>query len=121
MTQKLKFKETGYGFLAAQSGMMIAHPNRELLGKLNLNEKEAAGEQKQQQPEPDGRLMALFNSAAEHNRQAAGPYRADDGTLCFAVATPVNLAGDVRWAMLVAAPEEELGRETARLYPWYLL
>lgn len=110
MTQGLKFKETGYGFLAAQSGMMIAHPNREVLGKLNLNEKKAAVEQ-----QPDGRLMALFDSAAEHNRQAAGVYRTDDGTSRFAVATPVNLAGQVRWVMLVAAPEEELGRETAGL------
>ena len=35
--KKVKFKETGYAFLADDSGMILAHPKRpDLAGKLNV-------------------------------------------------------------------------------------
>jgi methyl-accepting chemotaxis protein len=113
--QGLKFKETGFGFLADYSGLVIAHPEHELIGKLNLSEKKINPELKMQQTELDDRLIDLFKTVVEKNQQIEGIYRTGDGVSRFAVSTPINLPGDVRWVMIVTAPEVEVNKATSTL------
>jgi methyl-accepting chemotaxis protein len=122
MLQGLKFKETGFGFLADQTGTILAHPDHELIGKLNLSEKKINSEIKVKQAELDDNLIAMFKTVVEKNQQTAETYHIDGGDLRrFAVATPINLPGDVRWAMIVAAPEEEVTKEISRLMQMMLI
>jgi methyl-accepting chemotaxis protein len=112
----LKFKETGYGGLADDNGLLLAHPKMpNLVGKLNLVEKKINPELKQQQTELDDRLITLFKKVAESGKQAQGQYVFVDGVERIAVYTAVNLPGGQRWVMMVAAPAAEVSRETTLL------
>ncbi len=112
----LKFLDTGYGQLADDSGMIIAHPTRpDLVGKLNLAEKKINAELKLAQAELDDSLISLFKAVRDSGKQTQGAYTFVDGVKRIAVATPVDLPGDQRWIMMVAAPEAEMNKETNAL------
>jgi len=104
----VKFMDTGFGFLADNSGMVIAHPkNLEYIGKLKVSEKKVNPELKFKQSELDDRLINLFNSAAKSDKEVLGKYSSEDGTTSVAVFTPVELPGGSRWVLITAAPEAE--------------
>ena len=112
----VKFLETGYGQLADDSGMIIAHPhNTELVGKLNLQEKKINPELKLQQAEIDDKLISLFKTAIQTGKQSVGSYSFVDNIARVAVFTPVDLPGGQRWIFSVAAPEAEAARDTEAL------
>ncbi len=112
----LKFLETGYGQLSDDNGTIIAHPKQpNLVGKLNLSEKKINSELKLAKNELDDRLITIFKGAAKDGKQTSGLYEFVDGISRIAVATPINLPGDQRWVMMVAAPEAEMNRETNAL------
>ncbi len=113
--QGLTFKETGFGFLADQSGTILTHPDQGLIGKLKLSEKKINPDLKLKQTELDDGLIALFQRVIETKQQTQGIYRADDGTSQFAVSTPINLPGDTHWVMIVGAPETEVNKERSIL------
>jgi methyl-accepting chemotaxis protein len=114
--KELKFLDTGYGQLADNGGLIIAHPKRpELAGKLNLLEKTINPELKLPQPELDSRLIDIFKKAAQDGQQARGLYTFVDGVIRIAVTTPLELPGGQRWVMTVAAPETEATRATDNL------
>jgi len=115
LVKGLKFKDTGHGYIADNSGVVIAHPNPEIVGKLKLSEKKIQPELKLSQTELDDRLMNLFKTAAEGGKQVEGKYNAVDGDTCIAVFTPIKLPGGKDWVIVVAAPEAEVTRETATL------
>ena len=116
MIKDLKFLETGYGQISDDSGMIIAHPKHsDIVGKLNLLEKKINPELKLQQSELDERLINLFKAAAQSGKQSRGVYTFVDGVTRVAVLTPIDLPGDQRWIMMVAAPEVEAARETDSL------
>ncbi|CUH94886.1 hypothetical protein P22_0952 [Propionispora sp. 2/2-37] len=116
MIQDLKFLDTGYGQIADSSGMIIAHPVKpELIGKLNLLERTINPELKLQKSELDERLITIFKTAAESDRQTRGLYSFVDGVERVAVCTPINLPGDQRWVITVAAPAAEVTREISKL------
>ncbi len=116
MLKELKFLDTGYGMLADDSGMLIAHPTRsELAGKLNLLNKQINSELKLPQKELDDRLIQLFKQAAQDGHQSRGIYSFVDGVARIAVATPINLSGDQHWVMMVAAPAAEATKATDTL------
>jgi len=116
MIKELKFLDSGYGFLADDSGLLIAHPKRpEVVGKLNLREKKINPELKMQQTELDDRLITLVKSTTESGKQAKGIYTFVDGVTRIAVLTPIDLPGGQRWIMMVTAPEEEVTREISAL------
>ena len=116
MIKELKFLETGYGQLADDSGMIIAHPKQgELVGKLNLQEKKINPELKLQKPELDDRMIALFKTARQSGKQSLGSYAFVDDITRVAVFTPVDLPGGQRWILSVAAPEAEATRDTDSL------
>lgn len=110
LLKDLKFLDTGYGQLADADGLIIAHPKRpELQDKLNLREKKINPELGMAQTELDDRLINLFKSAADSGKQVLGFYNFGEEKL--AVFTPINLPGDKRWVMTVAAPAAEATRE----------
>lgn len=116
LIKDLKFMDTGYGQLADNSGVIIAHPNHpELIGKLNLLEKIINPELKLAKTELDDSLITLFKTTVESGKQLSGGYTFVDSVARVAVFTPIELPGDQRWIMSVAAPEVEATRETASL------
>lgn len=114
--KKLKFKETGYGFVVDASGLTLAYPtNGEFIGKLKLNDKKVDPELKVQKSELDDRLVDLFKIAAVNGKQITGKYNFVDGVAEMAAFTPINLPGDRRWVMVVAAPEMEVNQGINKL------
>lgn len=111
----MKFLDTGYGQISDDSGIIIAHPKRpELMGKLSLIDKKINPDLKLQQSELDERLINLFKAAAA-GEQSTGLYSFVDGVQRVAIATPINLPGDQRWIVIVAAPEVEATRQVTSL------
>lgn len=122
MISDLKFLDTGYGQVSDDSGMIIAHPKRpDLVGKLNLLDKKINPELKLPQNDLDERLTNLFKVAAKEGKQSRGVYSFVDGVERVAVATPINLPGDQRWIVIVAAPEVEATRQVDSLTKMMLL
>ena len=116
MIKELKFLETGYGQLADDSGLLIAHPRRgELTGKLNLQEKKINPELKLAKPELDDRLINLFKTAVQSGKQSMGDYTFVDDVSRISVFTPLELPGGQRWVLTVAAPAAEATRDTDAL------
>ena len=115
LIKDVKFKETGYAFLADDNGLVIAHPKRaELVGKLNLSEKKIAPEVKAVTSELDSRLLQMF-SVAKTGKPALGKYLATDGVERVGVFSPFDLDGGQRWVIVVSAPVAETTREVAAL------
>ena len=116
MIKDLKFLETGYGQLADDSGMIIAHPRRgELVGKLSLQEKKINPELKLAKSELDDQLVNLFKTAVQSGKQSMGHYTFVDDVSRIAVFTPLELPGGQRWVLAVAAPAAEATRDTDAL------
>ena len=116
MIKELKFLETGYGQLADDSGMLIAHPLRgELTGKLNLQEKKINPQLKLAKPELDDQLINLFRTAVQSGKQSMGHYTFVDDVPRISVFTPLDLPGGQRWVLTVAAPAAEATRDTDAL------
>lgn len=122
MMKELKFLETGYGQLSDDSGIIIAHPKRpELVGKLNLREKQINPELQLPKSELDERLINLFKASADSGLQARTVYTFVDGVSRVAVGTPISLPGGQRWVMMVAAPEAEATQAISHLSRLMLL
>lgn len=116
MIKGLKFLDTGYGQVADNSGVIIAHPKQpNLVGKLNLLNPKINPELKLPQSDLDERLINIFKIAAQAGEQSNGLYSFVDGVERVAVATPINLPGDQRWIIMVAAPNEEATRQVDSL------
>jgi len=116
MIKDLKFLETGYGQIADDSGMIIAHPTHpEFIGKMNLLDKTINPELKLAKPELDDSLISLFKTTVESGKQSSGLYNFVDSVERVAVFTPIDLPGGQRWIMSVAAPQVEATRETVSL------
>ena len=114
--KELKFKDTGYGAIVDDKGLLLAHPKMQnLVGKLNYAEKKINPELKLQQTELDDRLISLFKKVAETGKQGQGRYAFVDGIERVAVYTAIDLPGGQRWVMIVEAPEMEVTRETTVL------
>lgn len=121
VVKDVKFKETGYGFLLDGQGMIIADGKRpELNGKIKLTEKKINAELQFPTKELDDRLMTLFKTSDDSEKQVNGSYTFIDNVLQVAVFTPVNLAGGQKWTLVVTAPEMEATKEVKTL-SWMLL
>ncbi len=121
IVKEVKFLETGYGLVADDSGLILAHPRApELIGKLNLKEKKVNPELKLAAAELDDRLVECFKISAEQEKQVRGQYTFVDGIKRVAVFTPINIPGGQRWVMMVTAPAVEAERETSTLM-WTML
>ncbi len=115
MLKDLKFKETGYGFMVDDGGLVIAHPKRaELIGKLDLSKKEIDPAVKAATKELDERLMKNF-AAAKSGKVVLGEYAATDGVNRLGVFAPFQVSDGQQWVMIVSAPMEEATREVNTL------
>jgi methyl-accepting chemotaxis protein len=116
MIKDMKFLDSGYGQLADDAGLIIAHPKSpELVGKLKLTQKKIDAELKLPQGELDDQLINFFKKTVQSGKQTAGLYTFVDSVKRIAVFTPIELPGDQRWVLTVAAPEKEGTKATDRL------
>ncbi|WP_027937749.1 methyl-accepting chemotaxis protein [Anaeroarcus burkinensis] len=114
--KQVKFKDTGYAFLADDSGMVLAHPKRpELAGKLNVAKKEVNPELKLPSSTLDDRMIQLFKTALEKNDGVRGDYTFVDGITRMAIYQPIELAGGQRWMIMITAPLDEANAEVRHL------
>ena len=115
LVKEIKFKDSGYGAIIDQSGLLLAHSNTELVGRLNLLEKKINPDLKLGISEIDNRFITLLRTVGESGRQAKGTFTSIDNIPCFGVFTPINLPGNQHWTFMVSAPETEVTREVGTL------
>ncbi|MDF2565236.1 MAG: methyl-accepting chemotaxis sensory transducer with Cache sensor [Massilibacillus sp.] len=117
MVKDIKFKDSGYGIIAAKSGMVIANSQYpELNGKLKLLEKKIDPELKFEATELDDNLIAQFKTTIESGKQLKGVHTfINKDTSLLSVFTPIELPGDQRWIMMITAPMTEATQETRTL------
>ncbi|WP_196593432.1 cache domain-containing protein [Pectinatus sottacetonis] len=103
---KIKFMDTGYGFIVNQSGVIIAHKlHPEMNGKINLLQEQTAMGKKIS--EMDTRLITLLKTGLKSDKPVHGIYDSKHGAI-FTVFTPLDLPGGTRWLVAVSAPEKEV-------------
>ncbi len=108
LVKAVKFEESGYGFVGARSGLVIAHATiPEAVFKLQLTQKKIDPGLKLPDNELDDNLIKLFKNGTE--KQVLGKY-IFGGVERIGVFTPILLPGDQRWVMAVTAPEAEVTR-----------
>lgn len=115
LVKEIKFKDSGYGAIIDQSGLLLAHTNTEVIGKLNISEKQINSELALGVSELDDRLITLFKTADEGGKQTRGTYTSIDNVPSFGVFTPITLPGNQHWTLMVSAPEAEVTREVGML------
>lgn len=113
IVKDIKFKDSGYGIIAAKSGVIISdaqHP--ELNGILSLAEKEIKPDLNIGITELDENLISLFQMTVESGKQkkVIHTFLSKDKPL-LSVFTPIDLLGEQRWILIITAPEEEVTRE----------
>lgn len=116
LVKDLKFLSTGYGVIADDSGSLLIHPKMpEAVSKMNFTEKKVNPELKFQESELDDHFMDLFKTAAESRKQVQGRYKFVDGVTRIGLFTPINMAGNKHWVMIVTVPEAEATQATTSL------
>ena len=115
LVKEIKFKDSGYGEIIDQSGLLLAHNNTELVGKLNLLEKKINPDLKLGISEIDNRFITLLRTVGESGQQVKGTFTSINNIPCFGVFTPINLPGNQHWTLTVSAPEAEVAREVGTL------
>ncbi|MDU4960991.1 MAG: methyl-accepting chemotaxis protein [Sporomusaceae bacterium] len=113
MVKDIKFKDSGFGVIAAKSGMVIANARQpELNGKLSLVEKKIAPELKLGVAEFDDNLITSFQTAVASGKQMKGIHTFINKDIpMVSVFTPIELPGDQRWIMMITAPVTEVTHE----------
>ncbi|MDF2566319.1 MAG: methyl-accepting chemotaxis sensory transducer with Cache sensor [Massilibacillus sp.] len=113
---QVKFEDTGYGYLADETGLVLAHAkNPDSVGKLNLTEKTVNKEVKAASSELDDRLISGFKAALDTGKQVTAKYTGLQGNEDFAVLTPFEMDGR-RWVMVVSAPMSEVNSGAKTLW-----
>lgn len=115
LVKEIKFKDSGYGEIIDQSGLLLAHNNTELVGKLNLLEKKINPDLKLGISEIDNRFITLLRTVSESGQQVKGTFTSINNRPCLGVLTPINLPGNQHWILMVSAPEAEVAREVGTL------
>jgi len=115
LVKEIKFKDSGYGEIIDQSGLLLAHNNTELVGTLNLLEKKINPDLKLGISEIDNRFITLLRTVGESGQQVKGTFTSINNIPCFGVFTPINLPGNQHWILTVSAPEAEVAREVGTL------
>jgi methyl-accepting chemotaxis protein len=112
----IKYKETGFGYLVDNSGLILSNPKfPEVIGKLNVGEKIVNKELKLSVSELDDNLINLFKAASQDNKQVLGNYRSFDNVEYASVLTPINLPGGQRWLLAFNITEKEVAAESQNL------
>jgi len=115
LVKEIKFKDSGSGTIVDQSGLILADTNSELVGKLNLLEKQINSDLKIGITELDDRIITLLKTVGDTSKQGHGIYTSIKSVSTFGVFTPINLPGNQNWTLIVSAPETEVTREVRTL------
>lgn len=112
----IKFKNSGYAFLADDQGMVIADPSKpDIVGKLNLLEPKVGADLNLSIAELDKAFIGAFKQAAATGQQVKSTHKDINNILMTTVFTPVDLAGGNRWILMVTAPETEVMQDVRAL------
>lgn len=104
----LKFLDSGYGIIVDDSGIVIAFPKaEETVGKLDLSKEDIDTSLKTKDAKLDRNLMELYARSMKENVQVVGRYSSINGVEVIGTFTPITLAGDRQWNILIAAPAVE--------------
>ena len=107
MAAGFQFMDTGYVYIADQTGLVIAHAAKsEDVGKLDLSRTESSRT-------IDANLVRGFEETMSKEQAVSVEYSMD-GTAYKAVFTPVRLAGR-HWVTVAAAPKAEIEADAAAL------
>lgn len=115
VVKKIRFKDSGYGAIVDQSGLLLAYKDSNLIGKINFFEKKVDTSQQGVTAEIDERLRDLLKKTIESGQQSQGMFTSLENITCLGVVTAVNLPGNQRWAVIISAPEAEVTDEVTRL------
>ncbi|MDR3563260.1 MAG: methyl-accepting chemotaxis protein [Negativicutes bacterium] len=116
IVKNIKFKTSGYGVVADDSGLLIAHGQKpELIGKINLLEKKVKPELNLGATELDDRLISAFKGVGETGKPALATYTFLGSQPLLSVLRPIELPGNQRWIIIVTAPQVEATQEVATL------
>lgn len=111
----IKFKNSGYAFLASDKGIVIANPvNPEVVGKLNLLEPKVTADLNLPMAELDSRFIQAFKQAATSQHQVKETHNFIGNKLMTTLFTPIDLPGN-RWVLMVTAPETEVMQQVKSL------
>lgn len=104
----LKFLDSGYGLIVDDSGIVIAFPEaEETVGKLDLSKEDIDTSLKTREAKLDRKLMDLYARSMKENVQVVGKYNSISSVEVIGTFTPIALAGDRQWNILIAAPAAE--------------
>ncbi|MDR1019529.1 MAG: methyl-accepting chemotaxis protein [Synergistaceae bacterium] len=114
--EREQFKESGYSFIMDRHGLVISAPRQpDIVGKLNISQKNADPEINFGDTELDDRLINMFREASSGwDREVLGVYTYA-GDEYDAVFSPVALAGGQHWLLSVVAPVSEINADVNKL------
>jgi methyl-accepting chemotaxis protein len=108
LIKDLEFLDSGYGLIVDDSGIVIAFPEaEEAVGKLDLSKEDIDTSLKTKEGKLDRNLMELYAQSMKENVQTVGKYSSIKGVEVIGTFTPITLAGDRHWNILIAAPAAE--------------
>ncbi|MDF2986166.1 MAG: hypothetical protein K0R50_1676 [Eubacterium sp.] len=104
----LKFLSSGYGLIVDDSGVVIAFPEEEeAVGKLDFSKEDIDTSLKTKEAKLDRNLMELYARSMKEKVQIVGEYSSINGVKVIGTFTPITLAGNRQWNILIAAPKAE--------------
>ncbi|MDR3591920.1 MAG: methyl-accepting chemotaxis protein [Negativicutes bacterium] len=116
IVKNIKFKASGYGAVADDSGVLIAHGQKpELIGKINLKEKKIKPELNLGAAEIDDGMLKAFKDASETGKPVQATYSFLGSAPLMSVFQVIELPGNQRWVMIVTAPQAEATKEVDSL------
>lgn len=103
IASSIKIGEAGYGWVVDSTGLVLAHPNKEAVMKLNITQ--ASKEGYKGVEEIAKQMLAGKNGIAKFTRP--------DGSVDYAFYSPIEIASG--WAFAVSVPENQVLSEVNRL------
>jgi methyl-accepting chemotaxis protein len=117
LTNNIRFKESGYGFIVDKTGLMICNPSvPEFVGTLSVGAKYVDPAANLSITEIDDDLLGMFQKVSSDWSEAAVGGYLFGGVQYDGVLVPVALQGGQHWAIAVMAPLAEIDRAVNALF-----
>ncbi|MDR1133010.1 MAG: methyl-accepting chemotaxis protein [Synergistaceae bacterium] len=117
LTNNIRFKESGYGFIVDKTGLMICNPSvPEFVGTLSVGVKYVDRAANLSITEIDDDLLGMFQKVSSNWSEAAAGGYFFGGVRYDGVLVPVALQGGQHWAIAVMAPLAEIDRAVNALF-----
>jgi methyl-accepting chemotaxis protein len=114
--EKVTFADTGYGFIADKTGLVISNPKYAgTVGKLNIGESNVNADAKLKESTLSQSLIDIYKKASSAwDRPIFGNF-SFEGEDCEGIFEPINLPGGQKWLIAVTAPSKEVERDVRTL------